>query len=269
MESERSEELILFAESIANDDFFENKTDLVSIINKKGITMIKGNYESFFLGSIVHELGEFYLYLNNDLLKEDQNTRIRFTLAHELGHYFIDEHRNLLEQGISLSFTKKDSSYYIEKEANHFASFLLMPRERFILRASQLQFGIQGILSLSKEFETSIDSTSIHYVKLNCCKGILIRWNEDLSIRFSSVSESLSKQIKHDTKPIIQFIESHLHNIKNEFNEQEDKNEIIEKATHLSKWIETISENSSYNLLALEQTLKLGNYGGLTLVTIN
>lgn len=60
----------------------------------------------------------------------------RFTLAHELGHYFIDQHRRGLEEGKVRSHgsvVEFESELPIEQEADTFAASLLMPRERFSL----------------------------------------------------------------------------------------------------------------------------------------
>ncbi len=266
MNSERFEELALLAESIAEENSHNGKTDLLSIIYKKKIQLISGNYEDCFLGNLVHDTDRFYLYLNMDLLSANHNPRIRFTIAHELAHYFIDEHRNLLKQGISLSFNKEHSNFYIEKEANHFASFLLMPRERFRGRAAAHEPGLPAILNLSNEFETSIDCTSIHYSMLDCSAGLLVRWNENDTIKFYCVSKTLSDLINLNSKPIIKINTSYLAMIKKELMERENPYEIIEKATTLTQWVATIPPDSKSNLTALEQTIKLGTYGGMTYI---
>jgi Zn-dependent peptidase ImmA (M78 family) len=159
LEPERFEELALLAESIAEENFGAGKTDLLLILQKNNISLIKGNYETYFLGNLVHQSRQFYLYLNMDMLTENQYPRIRFTIAHELGHYFIDEHRNLLKKGTSLSFNQKHNNLLIEKEANHFASFLLMPTQRFLAAAASLPVGLPAILYLAGSFESSIDCT--------------------------------------------------------------------------------------------------------------
>lgn len=269
MDSERFEEIILLAESIANENFIDGKTDLLSIVAKKEIVLIEGHYEDYFLGNLLHASNKFYLYLNRTKLSNDQNPRIRFTIAHELGHYFLDEHRNLLKSGISLSFNKQQTGYLLEKEANHFASFLLMPREKFLKRASEFENGLLAILSLANEFEVSIACTSIHYMELDCCSGLLIRWNEDNSLGFSNCSSSLSSKINIKAKPSIKLNTLYLDDIKSELVNRKDPYDILEKATTLSKWIASIAPNSTKDLIALEQTIKLGNFGGLTLITYN
>jgi len=57
-------------------------------------------------------------------------TRIRFTIAHEIGH--ILKHYPVLErEGKIFLFSGKDSTAF-EREANVFATELLMPRQKVI-----------------------------------------------------------------------------------------------------------------------------------------
>ncbi|MDB5142512.1 MAG: ImmA/IrrE family metallo-endopeptidase [Mucilaginibacter sp.] len=264
MDSYRYEELTQLAESVAEENFSEGRTNLISIIDKNPIIIIRGNYECYFVGILRYEADRFYLYLNMDQLHEDNNPRIRFTIAHELGHYFIDEHRNLLKQGVSLSFNKQQNNYFIEKEANHFASFLLMPRQRFITRAFDFENGLIAILGLAKEFETSIECTSIQYIILNCCTGIIIRWNEDFSVKFVLASDSLSKITGIASKPTVKINSKYILDIFQGANPI--TNEIFERATKLSRWVASVPPNSKNDLIGLEQTFKMGNYGGITLI---
>lgn len=61
------------------------------------------------------------------------NTRKRFTIAHELGHFFLHEKREVFidrQDNFSVRFRRKISVYdRKESEANFFAAELLMPEE--------------------------------------------------------------------------------------------------------------------------------------------
>ena len=59
-------------------------------------------------------------------------TRIRFTLAHELGHVIIPWHIGSIVDWIDIPFFAEDIYWYYEREANRFAAELLMP-ESWIL----------------------------------------------------------------------------------------------------------------------------------------
>ena len=73
--------------------------------------------------------GDWEIIVNSD----DAPTRKLFTIAHELGHYFLhkEEQDQFIDGGI-ISFArdeeKKGDQY--EKEANEFAAQLLMPEQK-------------------------------------------------------------------------------------------------------------------------------------------
>jgi Zn-dependent peptidase ImmA (M78 family) len=56
----------------------------------------------------------------------------RFSIAHELGHYFIEAHATqLLVNGVHYSRAGFFSADPFEQEADHFAAALLMPERPF------------------------------------------------------------------------------------------------------------------------------------------
>ena len=66
-----------------------------------------------------------FIILYNDLI--DNNGRIRFTLAHELGHYIL-KHNEKSNKTILTRYSLTDEEYDIfEKEANYFAKRILAP----------------------------------------------------------------------------------------------------------------------------------------------
>ena len=87
-------------------------------------------------GATLYKDGKFSILVNAD----KHENRQHFTLAHELGHYFL--HQDLLQQeggfideekqldGHAILYRLDDARRdIIEIEANHFAASLIMPRE--------------------------------------------------------------------------------------------------------------------------------------------
>lgn len=155
-----------------------------------GITFNYSNYEDCFDGMLEHLSGEFHIYMNLD--KAPQNSpRSRFTFAHELGHYFIDEHRIALEAGLSPShpsYTNFHSENIVEKEADYFASCLLMPEERFKTDCFRKPFGPDLINFMTSKYEVSATAFLLRYVHSEqvpimviCSKDgkITWRWESD------------------------------------------------------------------------------------------
>lgn len=90
-----------------------------------------------------------------------------FTVAHELGHYFLDGHGEaILNGGAHYSKSGYMSNDVHEKEADLFASELLMPE--FLMRPAINKggCGFAVIQRLAEEGQTSIVATAIRYAKL-------------------------------------------------------------------------------------------------------
>lgn len=93
---------------------------------------------------------------------------IRFTVSHELGHYFLPGHaESLFPHGDGVHESKSGfvSGDRVERQADYFASSLLMPAEQFRKSANLSGCGFAAIEKLSREFNTSITSTAIRYTK--------------------------------------------------------------------------------------------------------
>lgn len=145
--------------------------DLENIAEKYGITYSYGNYGNAFDGLLEHSFGAFHIYINIDRLEHAHTERARFTFAHELGHYFIDNHRNALAQGLTPShpsFTGFVSDNLVEREADFFASCLLLPKNRVKADCFRRKFEFKLIQELSKKYQTSITATALRYASIRC-----------------------------------------------------------------------------------------------------
>jgi len=93
--------------------------------------------------------------------------RKRFTIAHELGHYFL--HREVKRTFIDEVFTRSGDSNQIEREANAFAASLLMPKdlvERAIDSQGWAQIDDEHIEKLADWFNVSGISMTYRLVNL-------------------------------------------------------------------------------------------------------
>ncbi|MBS0155161.1 MAG: ImmA/IrrE family metallo-endopeptidase [Nitrospira sp.] len=90
----------------------------------------------------------------------------RFSVGHELGHYFLDGHIDyVLPEGKTLhesrsGFVSKDN---YELEADHFSASLLMPQGLFTKAMLSSKAGLQGIQNLADKCRTSLTATAIRY----------------------------------------------------------------------------------------------------------
>jgi hypothetical protein len=96
-----------------------------------------------------------------------EGTRKRFTIAHEIGHYLLPEHRNLenvCESNVVESWG--DDLRRPELEANEFAIELLLP-EKIVRKTLRLgDPSHQTIRNVANEFETSLTATTCRFVSL-------------------------------------------------------------------------------------------------------
>lgn len=88
----------------------------------------------------------------------------RFTVAHELGHYFLEGHPEEIQKTAPVHFSKAGFTQghsSIEIEADHFASGLLMPTQLTREALYGAPVGLEGIRHLAGEAETSLTSAAI------------------------------------------------------------------------------------------------------------
>lgn len=103
MQQRRSAEIAELADSIADYYFPEEWIDPGAIIHDAGITLSFNNYGDAFDGMLEWRPSGFHVYCNLHRVENSTSDQARFTLGHELGHYFIDEHRNALQSGAAPS----------------------------------------------------------------------------------------------------------------------------------------------------------------------
>lgn len=120
-------------------------------------------------GVILYSDGKYSILVST--LKPE--VRQHFTLAHELGHYFL--HQDILKEqnglideddeldGGKLLYRLDDATYdRIEREANHFAASLIMPEE--LVRKAWAATG--SIQDCAKIFKVSTIAMSIRLTEL-------------------------------------------------------------------------------------------------------
>jgi len=182
----RKNELSDLAEFIADEYFMDTLVCPHRLAELYKLTISFEDYKSAFDGLLEHNSGKFHIYLNNSKVKHKYEPRVRFTLAHELGHYLIDEHRTALEQGLAPShpsFTNFSSDNEVELEADFFASSLLMPKSRILNDVYKRKFSFNLIEELSTKYQTSITATLLkftsignHPIMIVCTVDKKIKW---------------------------------------------------------------------------------------------
>ena len=180
MSAERRREVAELAETVSEAHCSRGAVDARSVAESKGISVSFGDYGEAFDGMLECRHGQFHIFCNLARLRLAKSPRARFTLGHELGHYYIDEHRNALMSGRippHLSRCEFESPLLAEQEADHFAANFLMPEDRFRRFAQGAGRGFSPVLSLLGEFGTSLTSTAVRYASLNLSPCAVIKWH--------------------------------------------------------------------------------------------
>ncbi|APG65905.1 hypothetical protein LPB136_11255 [Tenacibaculum todarodis] len=157
------------ASDISDYYFPDSQIDPIILAERKKIPYSFGNYSDAFDGLLECSNRNFHIYINIDKLGHAYSERARFTFGHELGHYFIDDHRNALLKGLSpshCSLTGFKSRNRAERQADFFASCLLMPESRFRKYCSNKKFEFRIIQELAKKFGTSISATALRFCSI-------------------------------------------------------------------------------------------------------
>jgi len=255
------------AEYLAETYFPNDPVNPLELAEKHAITASIGHYEDAFDGLLELRNRRFHIYLNGDRFTEADHPRARFTAAHELGHYFIDDHRNALIAGVSPhpSFTEFTNDELAEFQADSFAAALLLPPKRFHAAAYKKAASIRTIVELAKLFRTSMMSTAITYARSDAAPVAVMLWDESRrrwcwSAR--SVWELTGNKAYKDTSnvPTGSVTQSLLYSPESPL----DGN----RGSTLSQWFPFISPGSRNDRICREEAMRLGKYGVLTLLEV-
>lgn len=104
--------------------------------------------------------------------------RRRFTIAHELGHF-------ILHRGQRQNFSCDKESVYsgidtirlIEREADDFASNLLMPGDLLREWISNQSIDLHVLSAIAKRFQVSFEALCIRFIKFTTQRAILVYWD--------------------------------------------------------------------------------------------
>jgi len=117
----------------------------------------------------------------------------RFTVAHELGHYFLDGHVDALFGG-GQQFHQSESGFTsdnkYEREADSFAASLLMPKLLFKAACGRSGQGLAAVESLADLCGTSLTATAIRYAKL-VEEPVAVVWSFGDRVQFVFMSRVL------------------------------------------------------------------------------
>lgn len=118
---------------LINYDLYDIPVDPVKLAKKFNIEVKEADFKTIgddtISGGIKKEDNRIKIYVNS----QDDDLRKRFTIAHELGHYFLHFKEQSKFDNIDMHRTSNyDTTDPLEKEANQFAAALLM-NEKYVI----------------------------------------------------------------------------------------------------------------------------------------
>ena len=120
----------------------------------------------------------------------------RFSIGHELGHYFLDGHiDHVLPPGSAThaSHAGFASTDQYEREADHFSAGLLMPGTPCRRLLDQFEPGLGAIEALAARCRTSLTAAAIRYAELtDDAVGVIL--STDNTVDFCFLSDTMKAQ---------------------------------------------------------------------------
>ncbi len=257
------------AEFIAGDYFPNSAIEPAAIAHNKEITISANSYGDGFDGMIEHRSGRFHIYLNLDRVETVKSPRARFTLCHELGHYFIDDHRNALRSGETPAHPSKcefESNNPVEVQADYFASSLLLPESRIRKFARKQHSGLATILAVARHFNASVTSASVRFSTLELQQSVLVKW-KDGQVQWMRASPTVWANGYRKTIGSLSALPEECAT-RMAMSQNPSTADFHESTTVSSQWFPFVSESSlQSNVILREQSVRLGRFGGVTLLT--
>ena len=255
------------AEYLAETHFPNDPVEPLAIADLCDISSSFGHYEDAFDGLLELKANRFHIYLNRDRLIDPARPRARFTAAHELGHYFIDDHRNALVAGVNPhpSFTEFVNNSVAEYQADQFAAALLMPQDRFTSCAARLDVSLESIVRLATMFGTSVMSTAIQYARSDVAQVSVMLWAET-ERRWCWSSHRVWELTRN--RAYRQTSRVPAGSATRELLDSLGNANARRRGSVLSQWFPFVRPGSSSDKICHEQAMQLGNYGILTLLEI-
>jgi len=264
---DRAAEIAELAEAVAYEHCSSLPVEPAQIARNKRITASFGQYgPNTFDGLLEHIQGRFHIFCNVDRVGDAASPRARFTLAHELGHYFIDEHRRPLQAGLAGphgSQCEHESPILAEQEADLFAANLLMPAGRFVRQAGGVSPGMDGIRRLAERFGTSITAAAIRYAEADVQPCLVIKWDWS-GYAWKRISASAFAAYLRTTYQALRDLPPDCPTRKAIARQAPPECGYFQAGTTAAAWFPRIKTGDWRDALFIEQAMPLGRFGVLT-----
>lgn len=190
------QEAEVWAESVLKDLGMSTTlpVDPFAIAKRKDIDVhVKTPTEDPGVSGVLMRVGDSFAIVCFDRFRNEGF--LRFTAAHELGHYFLPGHpERIFRDGATkhmsrAGFTNGEPH---EREADQFAAALLMPKGLVRRALNRVEPGLAAVRALSDQFGTSLTAAAIRFAKLSD-DPVAVVVSCDGKIEYCFCSESLDE----------------------------------------------------------------------------
>lgn len=143
------------------------------------ITKVIGDHLPGFEGMLkANQAKSKWLIVYNSSIRS--KGRIRFTLAHELGHYLLHRARREQFQCSQLDMEDWDSETKgMESEADVFASFLLMPLDDFRLQLGSAPMSFDLLSHCTARYGVSLTAAALKWIEIAPQRALIVATRDD------------------------------------------------------------------------------------------
>lgn len=157
---------------------------------------VKAGFPANTYGALFKRGNAFSIIISADCHTTGQR---RFTLCHELGHYFLDGHVDaLFESGTQVHLSNashfRSKKLWYEVEADVFAAELLVPTRRAREVISKVGPGLRAVRSIEAAFDTSLVCAGVRYANLTTAHVVVIL-SHGKTIEWASCSSSVQEHV--------------------------------------------------------------------------
>ncbi len=201
MSDSRLKDATLHAEMLVRDEKLELPIDLMALAKSRDIVVEAKPAAAKGVSGMLLRVGDNFAIGYATHIKSIGFQR--FSIAHELGHYFLGHADSMFRGGKTVhesqaGFGSRDQ---IELEADHFAAGLLMPSDLFKAEAGKYSDGFTAIERLADRCQTSITASAIRYAELtDTAVAVVISTGSSVDYCFTSRSLRGIKGYRHPLK---------------------------------------------------------------------
>ncbi|WP_415380263.1 ImmA/IrrE family metallo-endopeptidase [Pediococcus pentosaceus] len=177
--------------------------NVTAFLERNGIFVVFTNDDSG-VNALTKKIDGRYIVLLN--IANQSSARVRFSLAHELGHILL--HINYKSNDLN----DKNQFRRMETEAHYFASCLLMPEEGFLLDVMSPTLG--GLVNIKPHWKSSVQSMAVRLNQLGIINEIQkVNIFRELSRKYSRKAEPFDfgeNRIPYEYPSLVNAIYEHL-----------------------------------------------------------